>query len=411
MELRDYQVEIAERASAILRDHGMVYLAMEVRTGKTLTSLEIARRMGARRLLFLTKKKAISSIENDAEAMGLDIDITVINYEQIDKVTGEWDMIIVDEAHGLGAFPKPSQRAENLRRIVRDAWVVYLSGTPTPESYSQLYHQFWICANRSPWAAYVNFYKWAAEYVDVKDRKFGHAMVKDYSHAKKDKVMADVAHLFISYSQADAGFEAMVEEEILLVDMKPSTMKVIEALRRDKLFQGKMGDVVADTEVKLMSKMHQICSGSVIVDAPKREAIGFDYTKAEYIRDKFAGQKIAIFYKFIAEGMMLRFIFGSRVKDTPEDFNAGDVNAVYISQIVSGREGINLSTADALIMYNIDFAAVSYFQARARIQTKDRQRPARLYWIFANGGIEEKIYKAVSNKKDYTLRYFKKDYL
>jgi len=30
--------------------------------------------------------------------------------------------------------------------------------------------------------------------------------------------------------------------------------------------------------------------------------------------------------------------------------------------------------------------------------------------VFSKNGIENKIYKAVNNKKDYTLRHFKKDY-
>jgi hypothetical protein len=61
-------------------------------------------------------------------------------------------------------------------------------------------------------------------------------------------------------------------------------------------------------------------------------------------------------------------------------------------------------------MYNIDFSAVSYWQSRARLQTKDRVKAAKVYWIFSEGGIESKIYQAVQNKKDYTLNYFKKDY-
>ena len=34
-----------------------------------------------------------------------------------------------------------------------------------------------------------------------------------------------------------------------------------------------------------------------------------------------------------------------------------------------------------------------------------------VYWVFANKGIEDKIYKAVTKKKDYTLSHFKKDLL
>ena len=33
-----------------------------------------------------------------------------------------------------------------------------------------------------------------------------------------------------------------------------------------------------------------------------------------------------------------------------------------------------------------------------------------VYWIFAEGGIEEKIYKVVKSKKKYTVNIFKKDY-
>jgi hypothetical protein len=33
-----------------------------------------------------------------------------------------------------------------------------------------------------------------------------------------------------------------------------------------------------------------------------------------------------------------------------------------------------------------------------------------IYWVFAKNGIEEKIYKQVLNKKNYTLNNFKKEY-
>jgi hypothetical protein len=41
--------------------------------------------------------------------------------------------------------------------------------------------------------------------------------------------------------------------------------------------------------------------------------------------------------------------------------------------------------------------------------TKDRLEN-QVYWVFAEGGIEQDIYKAVSNKKDYTINHFKKDF-
>ena len=58
MEFRDYQQTIIDKASITLAKHKFVYLAMEVRTGKTLTSLGIANKLKCKEVLFLTKKKA-----------------------------------------------------------------------------------------------------------------------------------------------------------------------------------------------------------------------------------------------------------------------------------------------------------------------------------------------------------------
>jgi hypothetical protein len=54
-------------------------------------------------------------------------------------------------------------------------------------------------------------------------------------------------------------------------------------------------------------------------------------------------------------------------------------------------------------------SAVSYWQARDRMTTIDRLNN-KVFWIFSENGIEDKIYKVVKSKKKYTLNIFKKDY-
>lgn len=407
-QLRDYQEEISTNGANLLRLYGIAYLAMEVRTGKTLTALAICEKVQAQNVLFVTKKKAIPDIIKQAEPFGTS-KVFVTNYEQLHHVKDTFDIVIVDEAHSLGAFPTPSKRAKELKRICVGANIIFLSGTPTPESYSQIYHQFWI-TNKSPFAIYKNFYDWAKYYVILQKKYVFNRSINDYSNARKELVMEKIKQLFINFTQEDAGFTQLVQEEILHVKMADSTYKFADRLRIDKIVKNNNGDVVlGDTAVKLMSKLHQIYSGSVIIDEPGREGRAFDYTKAEFILDKFRGKKIAIYYKFVSEAMIIRWVFGQVFTD-PQEFNDAD-SGVFISQIQSGREGINLSTAEALVFFNIDFSAVSYWQSRARIQTKDRDKEAKIYWIFAENGIEDKIYKAVMDKKDYTLEHFKKDFL
>jgi len=407
--LRDYQERISNEAVAILSEYGLVYLAMEPRTGKTLTAFASAQKFGMQNVLFVTKKKAKSDILSQLEQSEILFhSVEVTNYEQLHNFLPGYDLIIIDEAHVIAAYPTPSLRAKELKRICNGKPIIYLSGTPTPESFSQLFHQMWV-SSFSPFKDYKNFYAWAKDYVDLRQKYLYGKTINDYSCGKQDAIDKATRHLFISFTQEEAGFMELVQEKIMFLKMETSTYRFANRLRIDKIVTNKEGaSVLADTSVKLMQKLHQIFSGTVIIDEPEIDSRAFDYTKAEYIRDNFKGQKIAVFYKFRAEAMALKWILG-KVYDDPMEFNNAD-SGIFISQIVSGREGIRLDSADALIMYNIDFSATSYWQSRARIQTKDRVKQAMIYWLFAEGGIEEKIYKAVMDKKDYTLAHFKKDF-
>ena len=81
LEFRDYQKQIIRNAVTIIRENAFVYLAMEVRTGKTLTALGTASYIDCKNLLFVTKKKAMSSIRDDYELLSPSYSITIINYE------------------------------------------------------------------------------------------------------------------------------------------------------------------------------------------------------------------------------------------------------------------------------------------------------------------------------------------
>ena len=404
MQLRDYQKDIVKRGIDIIADHQLLYLQMEVRTGKTLTALAICEELGAASVLFITKKKAISSIINDYENYGFDFYINVINNESLHKVEGEYDIVVSDEHHRNASFPKPNKSAKIIKQRWADLPMIFLSGTPNAESYSQVYHQYWL-SNNSPFKQWPNFYKWAQNFVNITTRNFGYADVKDYSQADYAKIKPFIDKHIITYTQKEAGFESNVNEHILHCDMKPITLQIIKQLKKDKIVQGHNGVIIADTAVKLQNKIHQLCSGTCILEDGTTAII--DHSKAEFIRDKFKGKKIGIFYKFKGELQILKDIFGDSLCTELDEFNGTDKNIAL--QIISGREGISLREADALVYYNIDFSSISYFQSKDRMTTMDRQAND-VYWVFARKGIEAKIYKNVINKKDYTVNMFKRDF-
>lgn len=408
MEYRDYQLEIIREGCGILQRSRFLYLAMEVRTGKTLTSLGIASCIGAKRVLFLTKKKAISSIEKDFNILAPAFHMRVINYESLHKYAREdhWDLIILDEAHSLGAFPKPNKRAKDVREVVQlyNPKVILLSGTPTPESYSQMYHQVYSIPY-NPFHKYSNFYRFADDYVKVVSKKINSLYINDYSNGS-DKILEVMKPYTISYTQKAAGFESTIEENVLHVEMKPSTYDLCKMLKKDLVIEGKEEVILGDTPVKLMTKLHQMYSGTIKFESGNSMIL--DLTKAEFIRDRFMGHKIGIFYKFKEELEALKQVFKDSLTTELSVFE--DTDKSIALQIVSGREGISLKHAEYLVYYNIDFSATSYWQSRDRMTTMSRL-DNKIYWVFSKGGIEDKIYKAVSKKKDYTVRHFKNDLL
>jgi len=406
MEFRDYQKEIIDKGIDVLGEHGFVYLAMEVRTGKTLTSMGIAEGMEMKSMLFITKKKAISSIEGDYQMYGPSFDIQVINYESLHKIEGTFDIIVLDEAHGMGAFPKPNKRSKQVKILIQknDPLVILLSGTPTPESYSQMYHQIYSIPG-NPFKKYKNFYRFCDDHVNVTQRPINGLYIKDYSKGRAT-IMDAMQPYFISFSQKEAGFKVDTTENIMHVKMSNITHNIARQLKKNLVVEGKEEVILADTPVKLMMKLHQIYSGTVKFESGASKIL--DFTKAEFIKDQFKGKKIGIFYKFKEELNALKEVFQDNLTaDLKEFVNTGKNIAL---QIVSGREGISLRQAECLVYYNIDFSATSYWQSRDRMTTKERLKND-VYWIFSQGGIEDDIYKAVINKKDYTLNHFKKDLL
>jgi hypothetical protein len=352
-------------------------------------------------VLFITKKKAISSIQKDFATAGYFYDLTITNYEQLHKLKSEYDLIICDESHSLAAFPKPSLRAKETKRLSSNGCdVILMTGTLLPESNAQIFHQLHI-SRFSPFNNFINFYRWHDAFGVKKIKYTSYGEQIDYSHVDYQKILPYFSSIMLTYTQKQAGFENVINEHFIPVVMQESTYAAIKKLESDLVINGKHGVVLADTAVKLMQKVHQMYSGTVIFEDGNR--FMFDESKANAISALFNGKKIAIFYKFTAELLAIKKYFD--VTDNIEEFNNSD--KIIALQIVSGREGINLSKAEAIVYYNIDFSAISYWQSRDRMTTLERKQ-SDVYWFFAKNGIEWQIYKAVSKKKDFVLQTFKK---
>lgn len=404
--LRDYQETNSKKGAEILKQLNIVYYAMMVRTGKTATALNTCKINNYKKVIFLTKKKAIDSILQDYADFGFtaDFELIVLNNESLHLLKdNEFDCVIMDEAHRFGSFPKPCKMAKDFRFRFSNLPIILLSGTPTPESYSQIFHQFWV-SKFNPFNC-LSFYSWAKTFVNVKVKYISYGTCNDYSDAKNDLIKNIIDKYMITYTQEQANFTSVINEHVLYCDIDSKTVTLCNRLKQDLVIEGKNETILAETGVKLMQKLHQMYSGTVKFESGNSTVL--DHSKALFIANRFDTKKVAIFYKFKEELNALKFAFQDNLTTDLKEFNTSDKNIAL--QIVSGREGISLKNAEYLVYYNIDFSAVSYWQSRDRLTTMER-KTNDIYWIFSKGGIEHNIYKSVMNKKDYTLSVFRKDY-
>lgn len=397
--LRDYQTKNAEEATTILNRFNIVYLQHEQRSGKTLTALQICKNVNAKSVLFLTKKKAISSIESDHKDFGFNFDLKVANYESLHKVIGIFDLVILDEASTLGAFPKPSQRTKLIKQRFKKHKIVFLSGTPASESYSQWYHQFYV-SDYSPFKKYVNFYKWAKDFTMPALIYTTYGQSNDYSKAKIDLIDEKIQPYIHKFTQSDAGFENVITKHLHFIEMLPITYRIIDKLKKDNIVIGKENNIIADSAVKLMSKVHQLGTGTIIFDSGDKAII--DYSKALFIKNNIKG-KLAILYYFKEELTMLQDTFGDMITNDLQEFNTNDKH--FVGQQYSCAMGINLSKADNLVYLNFGFSGTNFVQSLDRLTILSRKE-TNVHFILANKTLDLQILKTIENKRNFTIKSY-----
>jgi hypothetical protein len=419
--LRDYQIDIVARGKEILRREYWLYLAMEMRTGKTLTALSIINDMGFRNPWILSKKNALPNILTDIDALNPKSKPSIVtNYENVKSLVAKLkagtiekpDIIVLDEAHTLGAFPKPGKTWKLLQWLCHNRLIIFMSGTPTPESYSQIYHQLNL-SSFSPLLRYKDFYRFADEFVDktVTIKVHGQDIIK-YHKCDGKKLWPHIKKGFITFSQKDAGFKSDIKDHFLTVDMSPKCVEIYRTLKRDKIYINEKGHAaICNGGAQMMNKLWQISSGTLLFDETVQGVINYDgevidASKASFIRSFFFGKKIAIFYKFKAEENLLKMFFPNWTNDQ-QVFNSTP-DSTFIGQIQSASKGVNISSANALVYYNLDFSAEVYYQSRQRLQHFLREGTCDLYFVFSKHGIERMIFDAVSNKQNFTYSYYLK---
>lgn len=416
--LKSHQAEAVQRGATMLRRNRILCLTFWMRKGKTLTALAICDKCLVNsedaKVLFISELEPLPSIRSDYAMMEKpSFELATVNYESVHKYLDyKPNIVIIDESHKIGQYPKPGVYGQRVKKICEGRAVIYLSATPTPESGSQIYHQLWV-SSFSPFAKWPTFYIWAREFVNITQDNIKGVMYNNYDKADFKKIMAYLSPITIVVGKDDGeddGQLSEIEEQVIEIDVSPECAIMYRAMKANKIVYGPRGLVaISNSGGELDNKLAQIASGTLkfseTIKGPcEAEAIVIDTSKADFIRSYFFGRKLAIMYRYIAEGDVLRKYFPNHTTDFKLFNERNDLT--YINQIRSARVGINLATADYIVMYNVEESSISYLQGIARGQSMHRKEPSRVAFIFSKLGIERKIYDSARSKTENTSVHY-----
>ena len=126
--------------------------------------------------------------------------------------------------------------------------------------------------------------------------------------------------------------------------------------------------------------------------------------------------RLLVFYNFNAELAELKSICRDRplsvVNGATKDLRAYESksDSITLIQYQAGAYGLNLQKARQVVYFTPPESSELYEQSRKRIHRIGQNRRCLYYHLQCSGSIEDKIMKALKERKDYTDELFKKDY-
>jgi len=386
-----YQVELAINAYEILREDMIVYLAMEERTGKSLTAILVAEKCEqVDTVLIITKKKALDGWYETLKAFKHTKSYTVVNYHQVNKIKDKYDLILLDESHNyISSFPKVGKLWKDVNKLTKFIPLIYISATPYGQGPQQLYHQFAL-SSWSPWKMHNSFYEWFRMYGKPYSIEINSINIPQYDRVDNELAINCVKHLFVTATRQSLGFTHEPTDIVHDIKLNDDTRAVYNELVKHDLVELSVGMLVCDSSPKLRTSLHQLEGGTIKIDANRYVLSNTE--KVDFILKKFGDKKsLVIMYNYIAEKQKLEKHF----------------KKALILQATSYAEGVDLHKYQDLVIYSQDFSTARHTQRRARQSNKKRDTPINVHYLLVKGAISWQVYKTVSlNKKNFVDSVF-----
>lgn len=392
--------------------------------GKTFTGAEKMNQLGARVNLIICQKSKIDDWIEHFETYYQDFTDHVFNLtnkSQFDVCMWEWESgntcigvinyelafrrakllnlrdftLMLDESSLIQN--ESAKRSKFVLKLGNNAAnVILLSGSPTGGKYEALWSQMhllgWNISKSLYYRQFVN-----VEYFDALGRSI--PIVTGYKNV--DRLKRKMRQYGCQFLKTDEVMD-LPEQNFISVKVKPT--KEYKKFRKTKLVTVNDTELVGDTTLTKMLYERQLCG---MYSAEKLQAF------EDLIES--TNDRIVVFYNFTDELNALMTIAGNCKKQfgvvngklkNPEILAAD--GAILFVQYQAGAMGLNLQAANKIIYFTPPLSSELYEQSKKRIHRIGQEKPCFYYQLIVKGSIEERIYKTLAMRKDYTEKLFEK---
>ena len=383
-EYRPHQIEGGQWLLDTLRKHWGAYLHWQERCGKSGAAIYAVEHSKAKTCLIVTKKRAIEGWNESLDMFKVSKKYKIINYESLHKVVGDFDIILIDEAHhAISSFPKVSAAWKKLFPFCKNKPIVFMSATGYSENLGLIFHQLKLMGAHSP-LNYKSFYDFHRSY-GIADIIYTPTPRESYKRYKDAEILAKINYLFNFKTRAEVGIVHEPSVNVVEVPLAKLTKDRMTAWAKDKLLT--IGDITIPNDSPGKDRtVHYQLSGSTLKD------IGLLDTneKLDYIANNYDLESTAVMAHFILERELLEKRFP---------------NLMVLSSD-GHAEGIDLHKIDKLVVYSMSFKTSKYTQRMARQANQNRKTPIIVDILVTDKpGIDRAVYEAVALKKENFVKH------
>lgn len=361
----------------------------------------------------LTDKKQFIQFKASINHTKIGMSIGVINYElafRRPELASLKDFTLMLDESSL-IQNENSKRSKFILKKLKPNNVILLSGTPTGGKYERLWSQLhllgWNISKKLFYNQYVDYH--------YEDNEGFPLMIID-GYKNEERLKKKMRQYGCNFLKTEEVFDL---PEQIHQTIKVNTTKEYRKFRKDCIIgiSPMRGAMMSATDPDYDGTIELVGDTTLTKMLYERQLCGqYNKAKLEAFRDlvESTNDRLIVFYNFTEELEALCKIAWD--SDRPVSVVNGKQKdllpyenietSITFIQYQAGAMGLNLQKANKIVYFTPPLSSELFEQSKKRIHRIGQEKPCFYYYLICKGSIEEKIYRTLAMRRDYTDALF-----